>query len=270
MSALSKIEQAEIDKNVKLFRPLLKDLQLQTISCIGYRCVLTSEYRLFNRFNMANCAVIVSQYSFSNMEYKGVFIWQYDQEEDFYVLYIILNRNLYGSNTLDERIIRKAVSVHEFTHCVAALLTISRLKTSALIISLQKKMAQSFHALRTSDITNIFKDLAMSLNDRKAMQTENFDDSHFRTGGEVFSASYSDLYRHLLLSYDLFCEKDFFNSDIREKFYACIRGDDITGSTNILIAIIQKLVEKKSLDKKFVVQQVTTFFLPRMEEGMSF
>ena len=211
------ISERDIEWAIKTFRPLLKDLEIPKLKA-DYKQILTSEYKIFNRYNMSNCAIIVSQYEFSKLEYKGVFVWQYCKEEDFYALYIILNSNLF-KNTQAIKIVRKAVSTHEFVHCVAALMALSRLKTQALIENLHNRMKKKFHALTDNDVENIFKDLKRSLKDRKATQIETFPDDHFRVGGEDFTDSYSDLYRNLLLSYELFCSDEFFNTDRKSDFF---------------------------------------------------
>lgn len=251
---------------VKTFRPLLKDLEIPKLKA-KYNQILTSEYKIFNKYNMSNCVIIVSQYKFSKPEYKGVFVWQYSKEEDFYALYIVLNSNLF-ENTQAIKIVRKAVSTHEFVHCVAALMTLSRLKTQALIENLHNRMKKKFHALTDNDVENIFKDLKKSLKDIKATQIETFPDEHFRVGGEDFIDSYSDLYRNLLLSYELFCSNEFFNIDKKLDFFKLIKDNNMDKALNLILKIVHDLEDKKALDFEFIIHRVREEFLPKIQEEM--
>lgn len=87
---------------------------------------------------------------------------------------------------------------------------------------------------------------------------------HFRTGDEDFIASYSDLYKNLLLSYDLFCEEGFFDNDKKEKFFKYKKNNNPNAMLNILKEVIIALSEKKALDKTFIINRIEEFY-PKIE-----
>ena len=211
-------EERNIEWAIKVFRPLLKDLNISHLEKKDERRqILTADYKLFIRHSMDKCVIIVCRYNLYQDHHQGIFVWQYNEKEDFYALYIILNNNLF-SPSKTQAIVRKAVSVHEYVHCVAAMLALSRLKTKKLIEILQSRMSKRFHALTIFDVGDIISDLRKSKKDKKLKPIDTFDDDHFRIEWEDFQASYAVLYRNLLLSYELFCEEGFFDTEKRNKF----------------------------------------------------
>ena len=141
-------------------------------------------------------------------------------------------------------VIRKNISTHEFVHCIAAMMTFSRLQTVLLIKNLQNKMMKRFHYTKQSDGVNILNNLRNSFKENEP-EPKIFDDSHFRTGDEDFQPLYSDLYKNLLLSYDLFCEKGFFDDTQKKKYYEYRKENNSEAMIKILKEIIKSLSDKK-------------------------
>lgn len=251
-----------IEWAVKVFRPLLKDLSISTLSNTeNFRQILTAGYKEFIRHHMDNCVVLVCRHNLTKEEYQGIFVLQYNREENFYALYIILNDNLFAP---EKKVIRKAVSIHEYVHCVAAMLALSRLETAKLINRLHKKITERIHALTVIDANNILNDLKKS---KDIQSLDTFDDKHFRIEWEDFQASYADLYRNLLLSYELFCEKGFFDIEKRQQFDKCIKEKKSQEAWTILVNVMQNLAEKKHLDDNFVHNRLMDDFLVKIVQS---
>ncbi len=104
------LEERTVDWAVNLFRPLLKDLGIQKLK--DQSMVFTANYKAFQKYHMDSCVVIVKRYKFSKQNYKGVFIWQYNEKNEMFALYIILNENMYTTTLEKNEIFRKAVSTH--------------------------------------------------------------------------------------------------------------------------------------------------------------
>ena len=253
-----------IEWAVKVFRPLLKDLSISTLSNTeNFRQILTAGYKEFIRHHMDNCVVLVCRHNLTKEEYQGIFVLRYSREENFYALYIILNDNLFSP---EKKVIRKAVSIHEYVHCVAAMLALSRLATERLLEKFQKKMSERFPALTVIDTNNILNDLKKSKN----IQTlDTFDDNHFRIEWEDFQASYADLYRNLLLSYELFCEKGFFDTEKQKQFNKYIQDGKGKDAGRILGRVINDLAEIKHLDYDFVYNRLMGDFLLKILNSIS-
>lgn len=258
-------ENEKIDWAVRVFRPILKDLRIPNLieENYSYGFVKGASYPSLIRENMANCILIVLKYDFANPDNTGLFIWRYKENKNSYILYILLNKKLFENG--NSSVFRKAISTHEFLHCIAAMLTFSRLQTISLIRNLQKKMSKRFHYIKNSDGINILNNLRISFKDKTAeLEYKRFDDEHFRTGDEDFIASYSDLYKNLLLSYDLFCEEGFFDTDKKEEFFKHKKNNNQNAMLNILKEVTIALSEKKALDKTFIINRIEEFY-PKIE-----
>lgn len=256
--------ERSIEWAINLFRPLLKDLHIQHLDQVII--IDTARYPFLRRYHMDSCLLVVTRYRFEKSNRKGVFCWQYDKETGLYALYIILNDTLYTDvpATDDDRMVeRKAITTHEYTHCIAAILTISQLSTPLLIEKQSKKLAQKFHALEQADIKDIMNDISFSIKQPNTIQLLTFTDSHFRTGDEDFPQDYVRLYRRLLFSYSLFteycCEKDFFYiiSQLKEKDKKTIEY-----ATTKIFTILQKITKEKHLDIGFAFNQFVDEILP--------
>lgn len=248
-------EKRDLEWATKIFRPLLKDLNIAHLTS-GNTQVFTADYRAFIQRNMDNCIVIVCCHKLSQEHHQGLFIWQYNEKEHFYALYIVLNTNLKADS-----VARKAISVHEYVHCVAAMLAFSRLKTKDLINILHARMSKRFHVLTSIDVDKILKDLN-GKNKSTPKKLDTFDDPHFRIEWEDFQASYAELYRNLLLSYELFCEKGFFDDVAREKLHQYLRQANSDGAISLLSDVTDAIASRKRLDRDFVFQRVMQIFLP--------
>ena len=209
---------------------------------------------------MANCVIVVKCKRFDNSDGLGAFVWQYDSATNFYALHIILNEELYTNEEMELRIKRKATGVHEFTHCVAAMLTFSRLQTPALIDLLNTRMSKTFHVLSKEDLESLFKELTMSF-EEKLKTPSIFPDEHFRTGGEDFPDSYENLLRNFLLSYDLFCEDNFFNKEKLQDFNDLIKQGKRREAVQVLVSVIEPLSTAKALSQHFIQQRIVEEFL---------
>lgn len=260
------LETRDLAWALRTFRPLLKALKLQEIGTVP-TTVFTSSFQIFNRYNMANCVILVKCKTFTNKDDRGIFVWQYDKETNMYALHIIINSILCENEELETRIKRKATGVHEFTHCVAAMMIFSRLQSKALIEILHSRMAKAIHSLDKVALENLFRELTMTYEDRQKENGSAFPDDHFRVGGEEFTGSYEDLNRNFLLSYELFCEDAFFNSSKKTQFRDMIKLQQNREALDILVSVIQPLAEAKALSQHFIIQRIHEEFLERILTG---
>ena len=256
-------EDKTVDRALQTFRPLLKDLGLQNVTSEP-KVVFASSYKIFSRYNMANCVVVIKSKEFSDKNASGIFVWQYNEESQFYALHIIINKNLFKSDDIEFRIKRKAVGIHEFTHCVAAMLTFCRLQSKALIEILHKRMEKKIHSLNEKELENLLRELALSFGEKKRNGIATFPDEHFRTGSEDFQGSYEELWRNFLLSYELFCEAPFFNEEKQMQFKTFLKDGKKREAIELLVSVIKPLSEQKALDHQFIVQRIEEEFMNKI------
>lgn len=248
---------------LKTFRPLLKALRLQEAKPEPLT-VFTSQYKTFHRHNMTNCVIVVKTKAFTNKDDRGIFIWQYNEKSDFYALYIVLNSILFTESNLETRIKRKTTGVHEFTHCVAAMMTFSRLQSKALVQKIQAKMARQFHSLDKNSLELLLKELTKPYSADLKESVPVFPDDHFRTGGEDFTGKYDELARNFLLSYELFCEQEFFGSEKQRQFKDFLNQNRQEEALHLLISVIEPLSDKKALSVRFILQRINEEFLQKL------
>ena len=248
---------------LKTFRPLLKALKLQEAKSEPLTA-FPSQYKTFHRHNMTNCVIVVKTKAFTNKDDRGIFIWQYNKESDFYALYIVLNSLLFADSNLETRIKRKTTGVHEFTHCVAAMMTFSRLQSKALIRTMHERMARQIHPLDKNSLALLLKELTKPLNADLRESVPVFPDDHFRTGGEDFTGKYDELAKNFLLSYELFCEQEFFGSEKQRQFKDFLKQKRQEDALRLLVSVIEPLSDRKALHIHFILQRINEEFLQKL------
>ena len=259
------VDEKSVSWALKVFRPLLQALHLQELKeepLIRH----ASSFKIFRRYNMANCVIVTKCKKFTNQDALGIFVWQYDAQTDFYALHIILNKELYVTPDKELRIKRKTTGIHEFTHCVAAMMTFSRLKTKALIELLQTKMSKTFHTLKNYELEILLRELTMPYT-KEPHTPVVFPDDHFRTGSEDFQGSYEELARNFLLSYELFCEAGFFDNIKQKEFKELYTSGKIEEAVKVIVSVIEPLSEKKALSQHFIVRRLNEEFIERIKKA---
>lgn len=236
---------------VDIFRPVLKSLKIQELDSWTFKT--TSGVRELYRFHMDRAIIVVRRCRFSKPHYKGIFIWQYNEKNNIFALYILLNDDLYTNTSDDAGITRKLISTHEFVHCTAALMTIAEMESKTLIRNQMKKLKKSFHALETSDVQSMLNDTKILANSSDKEKGVHFKDSHFRTGDEDFQASYSDLYKELLFSYQLF--REFFTDSLMREFFIALINKDAKVQ-EIISNLVNEISQKKNLELEFVDKKI--------------
>ena len=234
-------DEKNISWAIKIFRPLLKDLDIQN--------------------HMANFYVVLKTIKFENEDDRGLFVWQYDDETKSYALYICINRSMFENNTLDFRIQRKTTGIHEFTHCVASMIICSHLESKELIRTLNQRMQKTFHHLSRIELEKLLHEYTMSINEKETLKAQTFPDEHFRIIGDGFDDDYSKLAKNFLLSYELFCEDKYCNQDKRKKLKKLLNTGDSEAAARLLLdEVINPLSEDKALSKRFIIQRIEEEF----------
>lgn len=249
-----------------IFRPLLRDLHLQLLQDRIYLRTSNKKYGLI-KYHMERCVIVALRYKFSNENDKGVFVWTYDKKRNIFILYIIINDNLYNSNMSHEDCVkRKLVTTHEFTHCTAAMLSLSGMYSEQLIESLQKSMRKNVDVIQSVDIDSVMSEFKKEISDgSKSVKTDlsfrKFDDEHFRTGYEGFEGSYYDLNSNLLFSKQLF--EEYFGKQTQLAFKEYIKQGSSQEAVALLKTASETVINDKCLDRKFVLNKILIDLLPQ-------
>jgi hypothetical protein len=208
---------------------------------------------------MGRCVVILEQRGLSD-NVGGIFIVSHDMNLNYFRLHIVINKELCGKTSLDERILEKITAIHEFTHTIAALSAISRVRSDELITRLKDIFRKKAHALYLTDIEHLAKELSNPLEKKKNIKSEKtantqyFPDEHFRLGFEDFPISYPIVFDEFLFSREMF--EEYVSKEIISSLYEALRKRDDNDLINTLLPVIKRIVQEKALDIYFVARRV--------------
>ncbi len=209
---------------------------------------------------MGRCIIALQRHPLTSNK-QGFFVFSYQEKYDLFLLSIVINENLYKDNSFDLKVQRKALVVHEFVHCVAAMMSLSLLgKGPNPLIKRLKEIIKEKVAVTTSDdFTKILKMLENIDTAESNGSSFLFNDTHFRTGFEDFPDDYAELYLNFLFSYQLLLE---YLSDDENNIKSILKKTDeeFAGFMN---GLIEKIAKEKALKIKFVISRIIKF-LPRL------
>ena len=236
---------------IKYFRPLLDKINLDSIpEEPKYQIEILSDDKQYIRMGMENCVLTVCRknfkstangfYSFSYKEYEG---------QNLFFLNIYINNSLFVSNSPDLRIKRRRAIVHEFTHCIAAFLSLGRIRTKKLTGDLIKHLIN-----RVKINAQIpYQSLLIQFGNSSSTITnalEIYPDEHFRLGYEDFDHSFSIVYKQLILDTTIF--EKYFTAALQNDFNKAIKGGDMGKASAILGSVLSMLVSKETISADFI------------------
>ena len=132
---------------------------------------------------------------------------------------------------------------------------------------MHNRMAQQIHSLDKNSLELLLKELTKPYSADIKENVPIFPDDHFRTGGEDFTGLYDELVRNFLLSYELFCEQDFFNTEKQKQFKDFLKNEKQEDALRLLISVIEPLSKKKALSIHFIIQRINEEFLPKLQNS---
>jgi len=253
-------EHHDVQWVIKHFRPLLDKINIDDIpEEPKYQVELLSDTRQFIQLGMENCVLSICRKDFISTA-NGFYTFSYaeNEEQQIYFLNIYINNKLFASNNPVLREKRRRAIIHEFTHCIAAFLSIGRIKTKQLLDGLVNKLAtrvrintMSHYQMLLSQIGNASSTVSYALGI--------YPDSHFRLGYENFEYSYSTVYKNLILDRKTF--EKYFTEDMRSKFFKELKNSNIHKVLTILNTACAELIEKEAISADFVNLRLREEFL---------
>jgi hypothetical protein len=264
---------------IKTFRPLLKLLKVQNIPTPPeLRVVYMADNRSWIIQGMGRCIVIIEQQDLPG-NIGGMFVTSHDISLDCFKLHILINKNLCNKTALNERADQKIAAIHEFTHAVAALSAISRIRSKILIERLREIFRKKTHAIHYKEIKKIASELSNSLFDvlsniasdlnqsfytkpgglREENKEHYFPDEHFRLGFEDFPVSYPVIFEEFLLSREMF--EEYFTNDLIESLYNAFLNNDSQAIINLISAPTIRIMNEKALYPNFAIARILAIFM---------
>ena len=236
---------------IKHFRPLLDKINLDSIpEEPQYQVEILSDDKQYIRLGMEDCVLTVCRrnclstangfYSFSHQEYEG---------QNLFFLNIYINNSLFVSDSPELRIKRRRAIVHEFTHCIAAFLSIGRIRTQKLMGVLIKHLIN-----RVKVNAQIhYQSLLIQFGNSSSAVTnalEIYPDEHFRLGYEDFDYSFSTVYKQFILDKTIF--EKYFTAALQNDFNEAIRNGDVVTSSVILGNVLSRLISEETISADFI------------------
>jgi len=232
----------------------------------NYQVELLSDSRQFIQLGMESCVLAICRRNFiSTVNGYYTFSYAKDEDQQIFFLNININNTLFVSNNPALREKRKRTIIHEFTHCIAAFLSIGRIKTEPLLDRLVNKLVarvkmnvMTHYQMILSQIGNASSTVTYALGI--------YPDEHFRLGYEDFDDSFSTLYKNLILDRKIF--EKYFTEDRRNEFFKELKKRNIPGTLTILNAACADLIAKEAISADFVNLRLREEFLSYYFLGM--
>jgi hypothetical protein len=245
-------EYHDVQWVIKHFRPLLYKINIDDISEEpNYQVeLLSDDIKQFIQLGMGDCVLSVcrrncilianSFYTFSYAEHE---------EQQMFSLNIYINNNLFASNNPVLREKRRRAIIHEFTHCIAAFLSIGRIKTKQLIGGLVNKLALRVRINTMIHYQMLFNQIG-NASSTVTYALGIYPDDHFRLGYENFDDSFSTVYKNLILDRKIF--EKYFTENMRSEFYKELKNENIPLAFTILSAACADLISTEAISADFV------------------
>jgi hypothetical protein len=238
----------------------LRSLSVQTIPVSpGFTAVYLADNRDWIIQGMGRCIVIIEQQGLPE-NIGGMLITSHDMELDYFRLHIVINSGLCNRTDMEDRARQKITAVHEFTHTVAALSAIARVRSEDLIKRLKDIFKKKAHALYLNDIKHLAEELSGSLALEKNIKpgrtanTTYFPDEHFRLRFEDFPVSYPIVFDEFLFSKEMF--EEYFSQETVRSLCEAFREQNATEINGILVPLIRRISQEKALYEHFVISRI--------------
>jgi len=260
---------------IKIFRPLLKLLDVQNISLLSdTRVIYMADKREWIINGMGRCVVVIEQHSLPG-NISGMLVTSHDNDLDYFTLHIVISSSLCGKSRLNERADQKITAVHEFLHAVAALSAISIIKSNILIERLKAKFREKAHAIYFNDIKELADELRSLISEaiekvnnsntsilneyNEPEKKHYFPDEHFRLGFEDFPVSYPVIFEEFLLSKEMF--EEYYPNTLIQSLCEALSNKDMLSFKNGISPPITAIVNDKALYPEFAVARILNIIM---------
>jgi hypothetical protein len=246
---------------IKTFRPLLDKININDIPQEpDYQIEPLSDTRQYIQLGMEDCVLSVCRRNFTSTA-NGFYTFRHAEHEgqQIFFLNIYINNNLFVSNTPALREKRRSTIIHEFTHCIAAFLSIGRIKTQCLVEGLIKNLASRVR-MNAMDHYQIMLSQVGNASSAVTYALGIYPDDHFRLKYYVdFEYSFSTVYKQLIL--DRITFEKYFTEDMRNNFYRNLRQGNVTSALSILWTACTDLIANEAISAEFVNLRLREEFL---------
>ena len=234
-----------------LLRPILQSLKVQELTATPTIYRASASLRL-KAIGLGRWVIIARQTS-SPDGVKGRAAIAYDKVNNLFLLSIFVDESLFIDDDVHRRTQRKMVAVHEFVHGTSHIFLMNFYGAAKYVELMERSIIKKV-AMTTSDEFAEMISAIGKLGTTGLSGSEMFSDEHFRLLPENmrdgFLGNFAELYTNLLLSYQLISETmTFFKKQKKAKIHI----------SNLLTSTFEELVNKKALDRAFVLGRMKLF-----------
>jgi hypothetical protein len=245
---------------IQHFRPLLDKINIDSIPQEpSYQIEVLSDTRQFIQLGMEDCVLAICRKNFISQA-NGFYTFSYAEHDgqQVFFLNIYINNSLFVSNNPVLREERRRAIIHEFTHCIAAFLSIGRIKTRQLIDELVNKLASRVRINATAHYQMILSQIG-NASSTVSYALGIFPDEHFRLGYEDFDDSFSTVNKHLILDKKIF--ERHFTENMRNEFFLELKRKNINRAVTLLYTACANLISREAISADFVNLRLREEFL---------
>ncbi|GHV86328.1 hypothetical protein AGMMS50230_19360 [Spirochaetia bacterium] len=212
--------------------------------------IILSDDKKYIRLGMADCILTVCRRNFKSTA-NGFYTFSHRkyEDQDLFFLNIYINNTLYVSNNPELRINRRRAIAHEFTHCVAAFLSLGRIRAKKLFEGLIKELGKRATVNAMEHFQSLLVQFASS-GPAGGNELGIYPDEHFRLGYEDFDDSFMMLYKNFILDREIF--EKYFLKNAQKSFSENIKAGNIDEASVILGNVLHELILKEAISAEFV------------------
>ena len=245
---------------IERFRPLLDKININDIpEEPKYQTMFLKDSDKFIQMGLEDCVFSICRRNFiSAMNGYYTFGHKEYEKKNIFFMNINVNNILFASNTPGLREKRRRTIIHEFTHCIAAFLSIGRIRSEGLVSKLVDDLALRVEINKMDhyqQMLNQFGNASSTVQYALGI----YPDEHFRLGYEDFEHSFSNVYKQLILDRPIF--ERYFIEGLRNEFYRQVKKGNIEEALKILGAVSAKLISKEAISAEFVNLRLREEFL---------
>ena len=257
-----------------LFRPLLDEINISSIPIPPNQLpiIRLSQFEQLRKLGLQNCVLIVRRRAFKSTV-NGYYTFSFSMIDDqpIFFVSIFLNEQLFTSETPAQKIKRRKILVHEFTHCVAAFLLVEKIMENK---GLKEKLASDLVTHTKLNYQNHYQSLMVQFGSDPipiANAFGIFPDEHFRLANVKFYGSFATLYKNLMLDFSIF--EKYFTSQYREQFKQHIQKGSIESALTVLTNVCHELVSHEYIPADFIKirmreQLLQYYYLEAIKESL--
>jgi hypothetical protein len=255
------------------FRPLLDSIDFANLNLLSVPLVIYNKLEQYiPALNGIKCCLVFITNSDSDLEdHLGYSMFKFF--DNTYSLIIRLSKDLFKGGKHDDPMIRNIIGIHEFLHCISALicipdLTNSKGKMDSFIKEYNTKMMleilsieklEKIRKMNHGQTMGNMPDQYILGNQYFFPNSIFFSDDHYRLSSDESPLKYHNLHERLLLPRDKF--EKFFNKSELQKIKSMINTNKLTEVYSFAQSKGEKIAHTMHLEIPFVIRRISEILI---------